>query len=583
MRDYFDGAAFGAQIGRQLMQGMGAFEEGKTKMGQMLAQQDAARAKARQHDEQAAQLRQAGKYRTPEFGNQIAAALSGLVGDQPAQMEQFQRTGNWGTREFVPSAFDAQDLGSMAGQNKVVEDTPAWATPEKIGAYQQALGAHYLNLAGTGDSNARNIADAYDSLRTRAGADRAITEPGFAPRFAMAQAAAAGKPLYDNAGGDAVFNQFTGGDIISTKAEAEAVAPLLSDLFGGQQYQAEGDDASGWRLMPVSGAVYLDDQGNPVAEPRKTSINSEMARALGIDEQRLAVLARLAETSPKHAAQIAQGLIRHALRPPPAERLPAGLQEFRAYMAMPAHERTAYKAWNESRRPSSAVTVVNDAMKTHAKGYGTLAIEALQSAQTAFDQAEDVDMIVDGLRGMGGGPLAEFQAFIGKLMPATSDWGKMASMSELARTIQAKLAPTLRVVGSGATTDFEMRLFMSAIPTLATTENGRELMAKYMRRVAERAQIRAEIVNDIEQSGSLPTPKLIAAEMRRRLPGRFFDAQDRAFFGLKDRPATQSMSPGTAAAPADQARPPLQRGQVRDGYRFKGGDPADPKNWEKLK
>jgi hypothetical protein len=36
---------------------------------------------------------------------------------------------------------------------------------------------------------------------------------------------------------------------------------------------------------------------------------------------------------------------------------------------------------------------------------------------------------------------------------------------------------------------------------------------------------------------------------------------------------------GHEAAPA--ARPPA-KGQTMDGYRFKGGNPADPTNWEKL-
>ena len=30
------------------------------------------------------------------------------------------------------------------------------------------------------------------------------------------------------------------------------------------------------------------------------------------------------------------------------------------------------------------------------------------------------------------------------------------------------------------------------------------------------------------------------------------------------------------------AQPSIQVGAVMDGYRFKGGDPADAENWEKL-
>lgn len=580
----FDFGQLGNQMGKTLAGLFGGenYRQGyEAELGRM-GDLDAKRAQAGFNQAKTDTERQRMQFRTPQFGNQLAATLSGLVGDQPAQMEQFQRTGNWGTRNFIPSAFDAEDLGGMLGENKTVEDAPAWATPEKIGAYQQALGAHYMNLAGTGDSNAQQMAESYGRLRTQGGADRAMADSQFAPRFAMSQAAAAGKPLYDNAGGEAVFNQFTGGDIIRTKAEVEAMAPLLGDLFGGQQFRAEGDDASGWRLMPVSGETYLDDQGNPVAAPRKVSINTDYARALGIDEQRLAVLARMAEANPKYAAQVAQGIIRQALRPVGAEKLPARVQEFRAYQGMTPQEQQAYRQWSEANKPSTNVNVgapsvtVKEAMKTQGKEFGKFASESMQSAQVAFDHAADVQMIVEGMRGMGGGPVAEFKAWAGRYLPADSDWGKVASMGEMAKTIQTKLAPTMRAAGSGATSDFEMKAYMAAIPTLSTTEMGRELMAKYMLRIAERAQVRAEIVNDIEQGGKLPTPKLVADEMRKRLPDRFFDDADRAHFGMKaqQRPT---------AAPALQTPPSLQRGQVRDGYRFKGGDPADPKNWEKLK
>jgi hypothetical protein len=39
--------------------------------------------------------------------------------------------------------------------------------------------------------------------------------------------------------------------------------------------------------------------------------------------------------------------------------------------------------------------------------------------------------------------------------------------------------------------------------------------------------------------------------------------------------------PAAATAPKPPPKGPPQAGQIEDGYRFKGGNPADPKNWEK--
>jgi hypothetical protein len=126
-------------------------------------------------------------------------------------------------------------------------------------------------------------------------------------------------------------------------------------------------------------------------------------------------------------------------------------------------------------------------------------------------------------------------------------------MNDLAKTIQVKLAPTMRAAGSGATSDFEMKAFMAAIPSLATTEQGRTLMSRYSQKIANRAQIRAEIVNEIEQSGRLPTPREISDRMKARVGDSFFDAQDRAFFGMKGAPAQRPTT--QPAQPAKQGQP----------------------------
>jgi hypothetical protein len=78
-------------------------------------------------------------------------------------------------------------------------------------------------------------------------------------------------------------------------------------------------------------------------------------------------------------------------------------------------------------------------------------------------------------------------------------------------------------------------------------------MSRYAQKIADRAQIRAEIVNDIEQSGRLPTPKEISDRMKARVGDRFFDGQDRAFFGMKGAPAQRPTT--RPAQPAKQGQP----------------------------
>jgi hypothetical protein len=57
------------------------------------------------------------------------------------------------------------------------------------------------------------------------------------------------------------------------------------------------------------------------------------------------------------------------------------------------------------------------------------------------------------------------------------------------------------------------------------------------------------------------------------------EAYDETYSYRSDR--TTPAAPTAPAAPAAPKPPAV--GTVQDGYRFKGGNPADQKNWEKVK
>jgi hypothetical protein len=141
-------------------------------------------------------------------------------------------------------------------------------------------------------------------------------------------------------------------------------------------------------------------------------------------------------------------------------------------------------------------------------GDRTLAVEraksqagAEESAMAAGTMAADVRGIVDILKPYRGGGLQEFAANIGNYLPGTS-LEQLATAQNVATSIRSRIAPTLRVPGSGATSDFEAKQFLNAIPSLMQTQEGRELMAVYAQKFADRAAAAADIRGEMTDSGT---------------------------------------------------------------------------------
>ena len=157
---------------------------------------------------------------------------------------------------------------------------------------------------------------------------------------------------------------------------------------------------------------------------------------------------------------------------------------------------------NIAQRRAGAPKIVNDfSAKTlateRAKGVST----AEEAAINAGSAASDVRAIVDVLKPYQGGPLQSLAATVGSYLPGTS-LQQMSTANDVANSIRSRLAPTLRVAGSGATSDFEAKQFLNAIPSLMQTPQGRELMAVYSEKLANRAAAAADIRASMVEDGT---------------------------------------------------------------------------------
>lgn len=219
-------AAPWAQAGRQAFQGQNAYEAGRTKMAQALAQQGQMEAHANLFNEQAGLMRekaaaeqQRRSFQTPEFGSKIASALAGLSDQQGNDLSSYQSQGNWGVRpaEIMPPDQDGPAAPEM---NKAA---PSWYTPDVERKYNLARGAHLANLGATGNSDVAHMTDAFVKLLGQGRLDQAIADPRFRAALGPSVAAAGGKGEFNNLGTSGVFNQFTGQQDLNEIGKTSAI------------------------------------------------------------------------------------------------------------------------------------------------------------------------------------------------------------------------------------------------------------------------------------------------------------------------------------------------------------------------
>ncbi|MTH57880.1 phage tail tip lysozyme [Paracoccus litorisediminis] len=128
------------------------------------------------------------------------------------------------------------------------------------------------------------------------------------------------------------------------------------------------------------------------------------------------------------------------------------------------------------------------------------------------------------------------------------------------QSIIDRLAPAMRTPGAGASSDFDAKQFLSSLPTLARTPEGNAIINETMQSIQRQKMAAADIAMQA-QRGEVSWQD---AERKMAALGNPYET----FNKMRDK-----ISDGTSQAP--------QVGELRKGYRFKGGDPADPNSWER--
>ncbi len=188
---------------------------------------------------------------------------------------------------------------------------------------------------------------------------------------------------------------------------------------------------------------------------------------------------------------------------------------------------------------------------------------------TATQMVGDLQALAELAPMIGTGKGAEFSAAIGPYAEALGvDIGGLGE-AQAFKSIVDRLAPQMRPVGGGSSSDTDVRLFLNSLPRLGNTPEGNQIIMQTLSALQQHKIAAAEIAAKAylpKEQGGLTWQE---AETQIRALGNPYEA-----FNQFNKGRGQDSSGTSGAMPS--------AGDVVDGYRFKGGDPADQNSWEQV-
>jgi hypothetical protein len=215
-------------------------------------------------------------------------------------------------------------------------------------------------------------------------------------------------------------------------------------------------------------------------------------------------------------------------------------------------------------------------MEQAAKDLSEIGKSYYTKAQTAREQSRDFEQM-KGLLNKGvqtgfGEQTKMDLARVGKSLGFNID-PKLPDQ-EMFATLAGGMAVGAQPQGQGAVSNYERELFQKAVVNLGrTTEGNQKLIDWYARIKKQDAEIGRLYERELEDNGRV-TPQFL-----RKVREHY----EKPLFSKQEMEEMQNLG-GTPAAPKQVGGKNIPMpGAVEGGYRFKGGNPADPMSWELVK
>jgi hypothetical protein len=151
---------------------------------------------------------------------------------------------------------------------------------------------------------------------------------------------------------------------------------------------------------------------------------------------------------------------------------PEGIKTFEAYANMTPEQQSAFRQFKQLSTPSTS-NVFNLSEKGLDKIDSDRVGEFSTAASSARNFAQNASVVNTLLKGKGGGELVKVGTGIAKDLGLANE---QVTANDLAQSLAVRGAVGVRQPGSGSTSDIEFKAYLSAFPSLANSEQGRELM-----------------------------------------------------------------------------------------------------------